>query len=273
MRYVILRDDDTNAFTPPECLERLYRPLLDRGLPVNLAAIPAVSRQARMANGSPEGFLVKQGAEESGSVAVPIGENAELVAYLLDNPGYKVIQHGCHHDYLEFDADSQAVIRPRLDEGRRLLQDAGFAKPDTFVAPYDRLSRAALREVATRFRVLSTGWYELRRLPYTWWASYALKKLRHRPHWRIGRTLLLSHPGCLLSCHRNYSTMIGAISHYVRTQQLTVVVTHWWEYFRNGEPDQAMIDFLHETGSYLATHPDLKVISFSDLVDGNLPLN
>ena len=31
MRYVIIRDDDTNALTPVECLERLYRPLLERG--------------------------------------------------------------------------------------------------------------------------------------------------------------------------------------------------------------------------------------------------
>ena len=29
MRYVVLRDDDTNFLTPPECLERLYRPFLD----------------------------------------------------------------------------------------------------------------------------------------------------------------------------------------------------------------------------------------------------
>ena len=34
MRYVILRDDDTNALTPVEWLERLYRPFLDRDLPV-----------------------------------------------------------------------------------------------------------------------------------------------------------------------------------------------------------------------------------------------
>jgi hypothetical protein len=42
MRYVILRDDDTNALTPVECLERLYRPFLNLGLPVNLATIPKV---------------------------------------------------------------------------------------------------------------------------------------------------------------------------------------------------------------------------------------
>ena len=40
MHYVIIRDDDTFAFTPPACLERIYRPFLGRGLPVNLAMIP-----------------------------------------------------------------------------------------------------------------------------------------------------------------------------------------------------------------------------------------
>jgi hypothetical protein len=34
MHYVILRDDDTCAYTPPACLERLYRPFLERGMPV-----------------------------------------------------------------------------------------------------------------------------------------------------------------------------------------------------------------------------------------------
>src|SRR5947207_14714145 len=46
MRYVILRDDDTNALTPVENLERLYRPFLDRGLPVNLSVIPDVAAGA-----------------------------------------------------------------------------------------------------------------------------------------------------------------------------------------------------------------------------------
>ncbi len=336
MHYVIIRDDDTNAFTPPECLERLYRPFLDKGLPVNLATIPAVSAEAKMADGSPEGFLVKRngvpgrrrqqadpvpltaaidaavghstlasetadspkplpsprvGSDlhfsgvaggKSGGLApelarernyFPIGENRELVAYLRANPGFRIVQHGCHHDYLEFDCANRSDVAHRLDEGTRCLQDAGFAKPDTFVAPYDRLSRPSLREVAARFRVLSTGWYELRRLPYSWWPRYSFKKLRKSPHWRVGKTLLLSHPGCLLSCHRAYSTMLGGIFHHLENQHLTVLVTHWWEYFRNNEPDVPFIEFLHETASYLATHPQLKVISFDDLVHGSVGLN
>src|SRR3954470_10497701 len=58
MKYVIIRDDDTNALTPIECLERLYRPFLERNLPVGLATIPDVRSDVRLPNGEPEGFLV-----------------------------------------------------------------------------------------------------------------------------------------------------------------------------------------------------------------------
>jgi len=275
MRYVILRDDDTNAFTPVECLERLYRPFLDRGMTVNLAAIPAVNTAATKADGQPEGFLCKAKTRTAGagSSAIPIGSNAKLICYLRGNPGYHIVQHGCHHDYLEFDCSSSTEVAQRLDRGAQLLADAGFPRPQTFVAPYDRLSRPALAQVAARFTVLSTGWYEWRRLPYAWLPRYVIKKLRHSPHWQVGRTLLLSHPGCLLSCHRTYSTMLGGILHCIETQQVTVLVTHWWEYFRNDQPDEPLIDFLHETASYLATHPHLKVVSFDDLVKNRIPLN
>jgi hypothetical protein len=199
--------------------------------------------------------------------------NRELVRYLLQNPGYHILQHGCHHDYLEFERASQDEIVHRIELGTRALQEAGLPKPQTFVAPYDKLSRPAFREVARRFRILSTGWFELRHLPYTWWPKYVLKKACNAAHWQIGRTLLLSHPGCLLSCHRVYSTVLGSIVHQLETQLLTVLVTHWWEYFRDGVPDEALIGLLHETAAYLANAADIKTISFADLTSGRVSLN
>ena len=81
MRYVILRDDDTNALTPIDCLDALYRPFLDRGLPVNLAVIPEVDTKALTPDGVPEGFLfAKNGARAR---RVPINDHPELVKYLL----------------------------------------------------------------------------------------------------------------------------------------------------------------------------------------------
>ncbi len=67
--------------------------------------------------------------------------------------------------------------------------------------------------------------------------------------------------------------MLGGIFHYVQTQQLTVLVTHWWEYFRNGEPDGPFIDFLHETAAFLSSHQHLRVITFDDLIAQNIRLN
>src|SRR5207237_1186408 len=105
MRYVILRDDDTNALTPIECLETLYRPFLERGLPVNLSVIPEVRTHLTMADGRPEGFLMGRLGEKSQTK--PIGQNPKLVRYLQKNPGYHIAQHGCHHDPCEFASHDQ----------------------------------------------------------------------------------------------------------------------------------------------------------------------
>ena len=275
MRYVILRDDDTNALMPTACLERLYRPFLERNLPVNLAVIPNVSTTASHGPGQLEKFLMAE--NESPRKYLPIGSNSELVKYLLDNPQFHIVQHGCCHesvnDRYEFDHDNRGEISRRLDQGIHLLMEAGFRRPSTFVAPYDQLSRVSLQEVAKRFRVLSTGWYEWGRLPLRWWPRYILKKISRAPHWRVGRTSLLSHPGCHLSYHRSYSIMLQEIEKSIESRQLTVLVTHWWEYFRDGKADKNFIDVLHETAAYLATRRNVRVIPFDDVAKENIILN
>ena len=275
MKYVIIRDDDTNALTPIEYLERLYRPFLDRGLPVNLATIPNVSTDATWAEGKPELFLMAK----RGSVpkTMPIGSNAKLVDYLKSNSGFHILEHGCRQEFVnktyEFAQENRWDISSRLNEGTRFLIEAGFPKPTTFVAPNDQLSRTSFEEVSKRFRVVSTGWYELSRLPIEWWPKYAVKKLSRSPHWRVGQTILLTHPGCHLSYHRSYNTMIDEIKKSIDSRRVTVLVTHWWEYFRNNTPDERFINVLHETAYYLARCKYLKVISFKDLAEQNIALN
>jgi hypothetical protein len=72
----------------------------------------------------------------------------------------------------------------------------------------------------------------------------------------------------LLSYHRSFSAALQAIVYWVEKSPLTVLVTHWWEYFRTGEPDEPFIDFLHETLRHLAKRPDIKIVSFDDLARG-----
>ena len=263
MRYVILRDDDTCAFTPIDCLERLYRPFLERGLPVNLAVIPLVRTDAVRPDGRPEEFLF--GKANGSPCTVPIAENEALVRYLRSEPGCRVVQHGCHHSPNEFDSGPASDLARRLAAGADALAAAGLGHPDTFVAPYDQYSRAGFREITRRFGVFSTGWFELRRLPVTCWPQYALNKLLRRRHWRIGRTLLLSHPGCLLSRYRPRERILETVREAVGAAQLTVLVTHWWEYFVQGKPEERFIRVLHDTACWLADQDDLKVVAFSDL--------
>jgi hypothetical protein len=221
-------------------------------------------------DGKPEGFLF---AGRFSRCSVPITRNAALVRYLHENPGYRIAQHGYHHTMNEFETEKSEEICERLEQGAHVLETAGFARPATFVAPYDKYSRTSIQEVARRFRVFSTGWFELRRIPQTWWFFYAWKKIMGRPHWRMGETLLLSHPGCLLSYHRPSAEMLGMIKNVIARQQLTVLVTHWWEYFRNGQPDEPFVRVLHETAAWLADQPDVRVISFDDIAHRAVRLN
>ncbi len=267
MRCVIIRDDDTNAFTPVSCLETLYRPFLSRGMPVNLAVIPSVRGNVTLPDDSPEGYLVHKHEDASGPV--PISGNPALVNYLHRNTGYHILQHGCHHDPREFDLDDRIKIRSLVAHGRRCLLDAGFEPPTTFVAPHDKLSAVSYEELAGRFSVISTGWFELRRLPVSWWPRYLWKRLTRKPHWRMDRTLLLSHPGCLLSCHRPCDGMLDSIVRQIESRSVTVLVTHWWEYFQNRVPNTQLIEVLHQTAACLAARKDVKVISFTELARGS----
>ena len=59
----------------------------------------------------------------------------------------------------------------------------------------------------------------------------------------------------------------------MESRGLTVLVTHWWEYFRNNGPDPAFITVLNQTADYLAQQRDLEVISFDDVLSESLQLS
>jgi hypothetical protein len=275
MRYVILRDDDTNALTPVAYLERLYRPFLDRGLPVNLAVIPNVRTDVTYGDNILEGFLVARNGTKEKMVA--LGSNSELVLYLRENPGFKLAQHGYNHEFVngacEFEQHDRHDLASRLDDGTRLLKEAGFAAPETFVAPYDLFTSTSFLEVSRRFRVISTAWFEWGRLPRAWWPRYAWSKASRRNHWRTGGTILLSHPRCFLSYHHPCANMLAQIQESIRSRQLTVLVTHWWEFFRNNEPDEPFIQVLHELADYLASAEGIRVAGFNEVATGQVPLS
>jgi hypothetical protein len=58
---------------------------------------------------------------------------------------------------------------------------------------------------------------------------------------------------------------LGEVKKAVTSRRLTVLVTHWWEYFREKRPDDSFISVLHETAAWLSDQPDLEVIAFDRL--------
>jgi hypothetical protein len=274
-RYVILRDDDTNALTPVEYLERLYRPFLEKNLPVNLAIIPNVRTDITYGQNILEGFLLtRNGTKEK---VLPIGSHKALVDYLRGHPGYHIAQHGYTHEFVrsacEFEHHHRDDLTHRLDEGTRLLLEAGFEPPEAFVAPYDRFTRTSMAEVSRRFRVISAAWFELGRLPVSWWPRYLWKKVARRNHWSNGRSILLSHPPCHLSFRRPYAPMFQELKRSIASRRLTVVVTHWWEFFHDKTPDETFIAILHQLADHLAQSEDIRVISFQEVAQRSVPLN
>ncbi len=264
---VILRDDDTCATTPVPYLEQLYRPFLDRGLPVNLAVIPEVATGTHTPDGQLEGFLRNGRELPAGAEAIAVGEHSELIDYLRSEALYHIAHHGHRHDYFEFADGSRSGLGEKLAAGSERLAAAGLGRPRTFVAPYDQYCPDALREIADRFDTFSTGWFDRRRIPSSWLPGYIAKKIARRPHWRAGGLRLLSHPGCLLSYNKDRETMLAEVQREVRSNGLTVLVTHWWEYFDGGAPDRPFIAQLHKVARWLAEDPDVEVIAFDDLRD------
>ena len=67
--------------------------------------------------------------------------------------------------------------------------------------------------------------------------------------------------------------MLDEIRRTAESRTVTVLVTHWWEYFIKNEPDQAFIDVLHRTADYLASDSGIRVVSFEDVANGSVPLD
>ncbi len=262
MKKVIIRDDDIHALTPIECLKTLYTPFLEANLPVNFAVIPNVDTEAQLPDGKREGFLFPVN-EEKGCIS--IAQGGELLGFLKKHPQIHLLHHGCRHTYMEFETPNREQVDALLEEGSRCFREAGLNAPTTFVAPYDRFSRQSMGVIAQHFSIISSGWYEARRLPLAWWPHYLRKKWSKEPHWKVGGTRLLTHPGCYLSYHKPRHQILPLIEKAIAQQEVTVLVTHWWEYFRDGKPDEKLIQVLHEVGAYLRDRSDLEVVSFADL--------
>lgn len=255
LRYVIIRDDDTNALTPIDCLETIYRPFLDHNLPVSLAVIPCVDTRICRTTGEAECYLPNPTTALADRI--PIGKNPKLVHY-LSSTAYELAMHGCYHTQNEFDMQDRAQVIQCIETGFKHFLEAGLQKPTAFVAPYEAISKVAFSELVKQFATLSSNWYSLKKVPYAFWPALTLKKLSGNQHWRAAHCLCLSRPQQFFS---SIPYTLDEIIEYIENNQLTILLTHWWEFFDNeGARKKAL---LHELARYLAASPTIKVVTLN----------
>ena len=67
--------------------------------------------------------------------------------------------------------------------------------------------------------------------------------------------------------------MLDEIKRSIGQRQLTVLVAHWWEFFREQQPDEPFIRILHELAEYLGGVNDIQVVAFRQVAQRQFPLN
>lgn len=168
---VILRADDINALTDPAQLQRVYRPLWERGVPVCLSVIPR-SATHFTARGP-------QAVEP-----VDLREAPALCDFLtgLARAGLaEIALHGYEHRYGELASGTQAQLAERITAGLELLREALPGVPvQVLVPPHDHISPAGVRAARQLGLRLCSSWAACHggtRLAHFW------SRVRRRAGW------------------------------------------------------------------------------------------
>ena len=231
LRFCI-RDDDTNFFTQPEDLERVYGRITEMG-PVSLAVVPFCRAGSNKA----------VPADLRGRLTVhPLHENRALVSYLREKVAagrFEIMLHGYYHDEPhgrpEFSAGND--LHRRVLEGRRYLEDLLDTKIRVFVPPHNAIGRSGLRAIAQERLHLGGaagvrgGWPLLSRGTWSLW-----RQLRNwRQHGGLGVPWILD-----LGDHREIAGNAVTPLSRLKTNEMTLdgafeiggvfcAATHYWE--------------------------------------------
>lgn len=272
MRYVLIRDDDLNFFTPFTQLEAVYGFMFDRGIPVNFSAIPAVNGSAVTrdpSNGREvfEPFLPTDVAGCKGNFA--LDENTDLLAQLRHIKSNEFLHHGYEHSgsngLCEFESRDKSLLEKKLSLGRDILSRCFGYAPDTFVAPQDKYSPEAIELIRAQFNTFSLGWIDRRRLPVSLLWQYALKKVFSRNRMRYGELLMTEHPGCHYSRYVPRAESDQKLDMHLARHDVSIIVTHHWEFFDQGKLIKPMWDAFKARVLKLQADPQTRIITFSQM--------
>lgn len=262
MIYLIIRDDDTNYFTPQSVLEKLYGQLWDNGIPVSLSVIPSVLSQKKYNLGyNPIVPSQYTGQEDHFDVS----RNESLCEYLekkVHNTGTEICLHGFEHSLhdglKEFAVNNKSHLRQAINDGTAILQRIfPSQKIRTFIPPFDALSREGLEVIGEKSLNLSINgtpshWASAQ--IFSWSTKFKMLIKRKRPFpssmvFQGNRSKIFFHDGLWFSnlygpCRikRDVSSLVQNIIKPTRKDILFVITNHYWEFFKK--------DFQLETSLY-----------------------
>ena len=280
-RYILIRDDDINYYSNTRLLELLYRPLFDRGLPVNFSVIPEVMCNTPIALGSQSGFARKFGLRYEPFIPPTcrgrneqraVSANRGLVSFIREHP-IEVLQHGLNHQWngdAEFAAHDEAKLDSRLQKGRDILEEAFGTRPAFFCPPWDRISREGLQALNRAGYLGVSAAYFGRNLPLAAWPTWAWNRYRAKQQFLSWRNFLfVQHPGYLLSLFRPASEVMRLFIEAYERSRVLVLVNHYWEYNFDGKiaPDRERLDIWFAVLDYILRRPEAQVVTFRTLYD------
>ncbi len=141
MRFVI-RDDDTNFFTTPEDLEKVYKDIWNL-CPINLSVVP-------FHRCTKSGAIPKK--HWKGDDIFPIGDNPRLVSFLkqkIRENKISIMLHGYSHQdgeqYYEFGSHNYPLLHKKIRQGKNYLEALFDTRISWFVPPHNALSKEGLR--------------------------------------------------------------------------------------------------------------------------------
>jgi peptidoglycan/xylan/chitin deacetylase (PgdA/CDA1 family) len=244
-KYVIIRDDDPNYFTPTSALEGVYDKIFSLNIPISACVIPNVQANLKLDNAVFHGAILDhepfippkfRGTNQEYNVS----ENPELVEYLKKHKDQmSIIQHGFSHSFHEFASSNYGEVEKKLKEGNQILQRALGEAPLFFSAPYDLYSPTSLRALRQHFKGATCGEIKLRtmistktgiRLPLDMVPSFVNASRKKEVFYFHNDFLMLGYHNIMqLSPFDEYS--IEDFETYINQHNVIVISLHYWEFY------------------------------------------
>jgi len=277
MKYVLVRDDDLNYFTSMDMLNTVYGFMFEAGIPVNFSSIPAVNSAAKTFSHNTnkhdknkqvyEPFLPDNIAGKPGNFILT--DNRGLIDSLKQVKRNEYLLHGYEHSghlgLCEFEESNTTLLKQKIVSGIEIFKDSFGKKPSTFVAPQDKYSLEAIQLIKQHFNTFSLGWINRKRLPLSCQLTYVKKKILRRNYIKYDKLLLTEHPGCHYSRYVPREISDLSLDKHLSNKQVTIIVTHHWEFFENGILNTEMWQAFQSRIINLKKNPDVRFITFSEL--------